>query len=149
MYHMVQIKVTSLAEASPTSVWQLLADAEGWSRWALHDESSLERPGVSEPDGVGAIRRFRYRRTISREEVVEFDRPRRLSYVLLSGLPIKDYRADVTLTPEGGGTRIDWRSQFKGKIPGTGWLIGRGLQRFLKRTADALAAAAADLDHAR
>jgi len=68
--------------------------------------------------------------------------------VLVSGLPLRDYRADVVLTPEGTGTRIEWSSSFRPKIPGTGRLYRAGLRRFIadtaRRLADAASAAAGE-----
>ena len=53
---------------------------------------------------------------ISREEVVEFERPTHLAYVLLAGLPISNYRADVRLTSLGERrTRILWIGTFESK----------------------------------
>lgn len=104
------------------------------------EESGLERQGSIEADGVGAIRRFRTGRIVSREEVLVFERPRQLSYKLLSGLPLNDYRADVTLQPSASGTAVEWRSQFRAKVPGTGWLYAFMLRRFLRQFLSALAA---------
>jgi hypothetical protein len=40
------------------------------------------------------------------------------AYELLSGLPIRDYRAGVTLAPAAeGGTAIRWRSSFRPGFP--------------------------------
>jgi hypothetical protein len=56
---------------------------------------------------VGAIRVFITKVSRAREEIVELIPDRRLSYVLLSGYPFRDYRADVDLEPTGdGGTVI-------------------------------------------
>jgi hypothetical protein len=87
--------------------------------------SAWDREGAPEPGGVGAIRRLGSAPFFSREEVVEYEPPRRLSYVLLSGMPVRDYRADVELIPDGAGTEIRWRSSFVPKIPGTGPLFRR------------------------
>ena len=106
------------AEAPIGVVWSLLADARNYSSWALPRSTTLEREGSATPDGVGAIRRFGAWPFFSREEVVGFDPPRRLSYVLLSGLPVRDYRADVELhdvvTPAGGvATAVSWTSSYE------------------------------------
>ena len=55
---------------------------------------------------------------------------------------IRDYHADVTLTPDGDGTHIRWHSTFRPRVPATGWLIRRTLQRFVADTAERLARAA-------
>jgi hypothetical protein len=71
------------------------------------------------------------------------------SYELISGLAVRDYVAVVTLAPSvsgsgsGSGTVIHWRSTFRGKIPGTGWLYRRQLGAFIGRTVNGLARAAA------
>lgn len=100
--------------ASPIeAVWERLADGATWKDWAWFPSSSLEREGVPAPDGVGAIRRFGVGPIGSREEVVAFEPPTHLAYVLLSGLPLRDYRSEVTLTPtDDGGTDIEWVSSF-------------------------------------
>ena len=68
---------------------------------------------------------------------------RRLSYVLLSGLPLRNYRADVDLTPMDGGTAIRWHSKFGAARPGTGWLYRWALGRFIRQTVHGLAEHAA------
>jgi uncharacterized protein YndB with AHSA1/START domain len=138
---MQEIRVERRSSAPPERVWPLLADAGTWARWAPFDES-----GVEEGSGVGELRRFRTGRRVTRERVVELDPPRRLVYELVSGIPIRDYRAEVTLTPDAGGTRIEWHSTFEPQLPGTGWLARRGLERFVERAAEGLARAAASSD---
>jgi hypothetical protein len=60
-----------------------------------------------------------------------------------SGLPLRGYRGEVTLTEaEGGGTDVRWRSEFEPKVPGTGGLYRRILSSFIADTAKRLAAAA-------
>jgi hypothetical protein len=78
-----------------------------------------------------------------REQIVELVPARRFSYALLSGLPIRDYRADVDLEPRGRGTAIRWHSSFTPKLPGTGWLIRRRLAGITEHFAQGLAEYAA------
>lgn len=115
-------------------MWALLADARSWPRWAPFDEAAVE-----EGEGLGELRRFQTGRRTTRERVIGFDPPRRFQYELVSGIPIRDYRAEVTLTPDGEGTAIRWHSHFRAKIPGTGGLARRQLERFIERTAQGLA----------
>jgi uncharacterized protein YndB with AHSA1/START domain len=129
--------------APPAAVWALLADVTTWSRWSSFDESHLESPGRDDPNGVGAIRRFRMKRRTTREEVVAFEPEVHLGYTLVAGLPVRDYRADVTLAPSAnGGTEVRWRSSFHAAVPGTGWAAKVALQRFVQQVATALARAA-------
>ena len=43
--------------------------------------------------------------------------------VELRGQPVRNYRADVRLTPDGAGTLIVWGATFEPLIPGTGRLL--------------------------
>ena len=58
--------------------------------------SSFERHGAPEPGGVGAIRKLGRWPVYGREEVVASEAPSHHAYVLLSGQPVRNYRADVT-----------------------------------------------------
>lgn len=142
MNQVVHVETTSAAD--PTAVFALLGEVETWTAWAsAFDEAGLEREGGPQRQGVGAIRRFRVGRVRSREEVVAFEPGGHFAYTLLSGLPVRGYRADVTLTPVDGGTHIVWHSTFRARIPGTGGLIRRKLTAFITVLAGELAAAAA------
>ncbi len=62
--------------------------------------------------------------------------------MLEAGLPLREYKAVITLTPAAhGGTTINWHSTFRPKVPGTGWLYRRELGKFIRRTVEGLAAA--------
>ena len=136
-------EVVAHSTAPPERVWPLLADARGWSSWARFTHSELEREGSPEPDGIGALRAFGSGPVRSREEVVAFDEPLHLAYELRRGMPIKGYRADVTLEPDGDGTRITWSSHFeRATVPGTGAFYRWFLRTFIADTAKRLARAA-------
>ncbi len=101
-------KVTRVANAPRESVWALVADGARWKDWAGVIKSSLEREGEPPPDGVGAIRRLGPPPFRSREEVVVWEPPSHLGYVILSGMPVRNYRADIKLTERidgGAGAR--------------------------------------------
>jgi hypothetical protein len=117
--------VSGHADAAPETVFEILADGSGWSRWAgpMIVKSWWEREGTPAPGGVGAIRALGMKHVGSREEIVAYDPPTHLAYTILSGLPVLDYRADVRITPDGTGTRIDWSGTFTPKVPGTGPLL--------------------------
>src|SRR5215831_4397687 len=107
---MVAFKVEATSSAAPEAVFALLADGAGWSRWAgpLIRRSAWDREGRPPPGGVGAVRKLGAPPIYSREEIVEYDPPRHLAYTILSGQPVREYRADVRLRPDGAGTRIEW-----------------------------------------
>jgi hypothetical protein len=74
--------------------------------------------------------------------VTELIPDRQLSYVLLSGLPLRNYGADVVLTPSvDGGTLVDWKASFQ-CAHGTGWFWRIFMNRILSDMAMRLAVAA-------
>jgi hypothetical protein len=116
-------------------VWPLIGEAHRWKEWSFLTGSDLVRTGEPSPDGVGAVRRFTKNGIGSREEVVAWDPPHHLAYRILSGFPVRHYRADVTITPEEPGCLITWSATFDPKIPGTGRLIVAVVRRMIGRFA--------------
>jgi hypothetical protein len=133
------IEVTAHSPVAPDAVFALLADGTTWPRWSPIESFELERPGDPPPEGPGAIRIFRRGRTVGRDQIVEVVPGRRFGYASLSGLPVRDYRGHVDLEPDAHGTTIRWQASFLPKVPGTGWLLERGLRRFLDQCAQGLA----------
>jgi uncharacterized protein YndB with AHSA1/START domain len=132
--------------APPEAVFAVIADGAGWNRWAgpAVRHSSWDRTGTPPPGGVGAVRKLGAWPVFSREEIVEYDPPGHLAYTILSGQPVRGYRADVHMTPNGSGTHIRWEAAFEPKIPGTGAAIRLELQTFVGMFARRLAAYAAE-----
>jgi uncharacterized protein YndB with AHSA1/START domain len=129
--------------APPELVHALLRDGSTWPVWGTVESFALERPGRDGGESVGAIRNFTTGRYRMREEIVEIVPNRRFSYVLLAGLALRDYRADIDLTPVDGGTDIHWHTTFRAKAPGMGWIYRRTLQRVTEGFAQGLADRAA------
>jgi hypothetical protein len=137
------IDVTAHSRATPDVVFSLLADGSSWPRWSPIESFELEREGDPSPEGQGAIRVFRRGRTTGRDQIVDVAPDRLFRYVSLSGVPVRDYQAEVELEIVAGGTEIRWHASFVSKMPGTGWLLERGLRRFLSQSAKGLADEAA------
>lgn len=55
----------------------------------------------------------------TREQIAEFEPPHRLRYVLLSGLPFRDYSGEVSVASDGTGTRLSTEVSFRTRIPGS------------------------------
>ena len=121
-------------------VWPLVGEAKRWKEWSFLDRSELERTGAPDPDGVGALRRFSRLGVGSREEVVAWEPPRHLAYTIVSGMPVRSYRADVVLEPVGTGTAISWSVAFDERFSGTGSMLGLVLHSIITRFAKSLAA---------
>ena len=132
-------RVEAVTRAPVAVVWPLVGEARNWHRWSFLTASVLEREGSPESDGVGAIRKFTIFGVGSREEVVAWDPPGHLAYRILSGFPVRNYRSDVTLTPDGTGTRIDWSGTYDPKVPGTGGALAAVLGFMMRRFARDLA----------
>ncbi|MBO3744769.1 SRPBCC family protein [Streptosporangiaceae bacterium NEAU-GS5] len=140
---MLEINVRARSAAAPDKLYALVADGARWPECSAIGSFELERPGETEAEGVGAIRVFKTGTVKSRELVVEAVPGRRFAYTMLSGMPLRDYRADVELTPDGDGTIIEWRARFAAKYPGTGWFYRSLLQRVIGGLVRGLAARAA------
>lgn len=113
-------------------VWPLIGEAERWREWAWMTRTFLLRPGAPEADGVGALRRFGIGPVGgSREEVVAWEPPHHLGYVVVSGLPVRRYRSDVVLEGDALGTVIRWDGSFDALVPGTGPGLRMVLQRMV------------------
>ena len=131
-------EIRARASAPVDEVWPLIGEAGRWKEWSFLDHSDLERTGSPDPDGVGAIRRFTRFGVGSREEVVVFEPPRHLGYVILSGFPVRNYRSDIVLSPDGtagAGSHLSWSGTFDAKVPGTGRALEIVLQRMIARFA--------------
>jgi hypothetical protein len=132
-------RVEARSTAPVEVVWPLLGAARRWHEWSFLTASRLEREGAPDPDGVGAVRKFTRYGVGSREEVVAWDPPHHLGYRILSGFPVRDYRADITLEAAGTGTRIEWAGSYSPRWPGTGRLLQAVLARMMQRFADDVA----------
>lgn len=128
-------RVEERSGASVSALWPLLAEARRWQDWSFLTRTYLEREGSPDPDGPGAIRRFTRAGFGSREQVLASEPPHRLSYTILSGFPVRHYRSEITLVPEGDDTRIVWTARFDPLVPGTGRLTRALLRRVIGRFA--------------
>lgn len=137
-----EIDVTATTSGSVDVVWELIDNSATWPMWTAIDDCEIERE--ADRDEPGEIRRFRTGRYVVREEIVERRAPTRLVYVLLDGLPLRDYRAEIDLRPDGAGTAIRWHTTFAPKVPLTGWIYRMALDRTTKKFVAGLVEASDD-----
>jgi uncharacterized protein YndB with AHSA1/START domain len=141
----VDVRVSSTAP--PEAIMALLTDGASWPSWSGHDRFELVEPAPEGApggrEGLGAVRTFYRGKVASKERVVELIPDRKLSYELISGLPLVNYHADVELTPTASGTEIHWSASFNPKTTGTGWFYAAALTTFIRRAARNLATKAA------
>jgi hypothetical protein len=78
------------------------------------DKNLVERPSGE----VGTVRWLAYQRTTTGEQVTEVQPGRRMAYTVLRGIPVRNYRAQVTLTPTATGTHIEWVAEWDRTLAG-------------------------------
>lgn len=150
----LEVAAERSTRASAEAVWALASDATRYPEWGPWRAARYRQPGTDSPHGPGAVqwlqssRRYLGRYPVSIEQILEVEECRRLVYTVISGLPVRDYRAELTLTPagDGHGTRIRWAATWDSTPRGR--LVWRGLRTFYPRIVEALATAAEQQDTA-
>jgi uncharacterized protein YndB with AHSA1/START domain len=135
-----------VARVDPAAVWALVSNAASYPEWGPWISCEYEHPGDASPRGPGAVyrlrssRRYLGRHPVSVEKVLEAEQDRFLAYTVVGGIPVRNYRAEVTLTPAEGGTRIRWTGEWDATLMGR--LVYRELSKVYPQVVAALTAAA-------
>ena len=135
----LHVEAEGMAQAAPEAVWELVGHADRYHEWGPWSASGYQSPG-DHADGPGVIRWMRYGRTTTVEKVLDTEKGRRLTYTVVKGIPVRNYRAEVTLTPEGEGTHIRWSASWDRTLPGR--IVHRRLSAIYPRVVSLLIAAA-------
>ena len=137
---LLQAEANARSTASPATVYAVAKDSSRYPEWSRIGAFEHVRDGAGEACGVGSRRIFRTWPLNLLEEVVELVPERRVAYVVPSGLPFRDYRADIEIEPlQGGGTAIRWHNRFYAKYRGTGFLCRAFMQKVFDDMVPALA----------
>jgi uncharacterized protein YndB with AHSA1/START domain len=126
--------------APPETVFDVLTDHRGYAEITRVRRSELEREGEPAPNGVGAIRVLRALGPPMREEVIVYERPRRFSYRMLSGVPVRDHVGTVELTPEGEGTKVVYAVRTTPTVPLVGGAVIATIKVAIKQLLDGVTA---------
>ena len=128
----VEFTLTRTTTAPIETVFDSLTDHRGIADyvWAVR-RSTLDREGVPAPNGVGAIRRIEAVGPPIVEEIIDYQRPTRYAYKMLSGAPVRDHVGTVELREAGAGTEVSWHLRSTPKIPGLDWLLSPVLKRVI------------------
>lgn len=136
----VSVEACARSKASPAVVYEVAKDSSRYHEWSMIGSFEHVRSGQGERYGVGSQRIYRTWPLRLFEEVTELIPGRRISYVVLSGMPFRNYRSSVDITlADGGGSEIRWHSTFDPIFPGSGGGLRVFMQYVLDRMAPALA----------
>ena len=128
-------EVNRTSSAPPAALFALEADGPRWAEWGkpLIVQARWKRQGTGDPAGVGAVREVGLWPVLIREETLEYEPGHKHVYTFFGANPIKDYRAEVLLTPTAdGGTHLRWTGSFTEPVKGTGPILAAGLERVIK-----------------
>ena len=107
---MIEFTLTRTSTAPIQTVFDAMTDHRGIaaSVWACR-RSTLDREGTPAPNGVGAI--------------IEYERPTRYAYKMLSGAPTRNHVGTIQLREADTGTEVSWHLRSTLKIPGVDRLM--------------------------
>src|SRR3954447_23027094 len=129
---MVEVRVRAHAAAPLATTWSVLADQSGMAAWTPARAATIEHQGDPRPAGVGTIRVLSLSPLTIREQITAVDEPTRLTYRLLSGIPVRDYVGETILTGTDTATEILWRVTLTPRWPRTTFAVRRVVRALAK-----------------
>lgn len=110
--------ITKQINAPIETVFDVLTDHGGYGAFMPGPAKvTVERPGTTDANGVGAVRKITGAGPAVREEIFRYEQPTHFSYGITSGAPVKDHRGDVVLEAKDGGTFMTYRIVFDAILP--------------------------------
>ena len=108
--NLIKVSATAQSTASAETVFAVLANGETWPQWTPIKTYALHTPGVDGGESVGAIRQWNSGVMMNLEQIVEMQAPTKFAYTLNESklVKVKDYRADVDVTPTDTGCTVTW-----------------------------------------
>jgi uncharacterized protein YndB with AHSA1/START domain len=121
-------------KASPERVFEVLSDHEGYTRFPGIRGSVLVRPGATDKNGTGAVRKIDVGPASFEEEIVSFTRPSSFEYkIIRSRPPIEHEQGRVTISPVDGGCEVVWTTRFAVRLPLIGGIATAIAARMMTR----------------
>jgi uncharacterized protein YndB with AHSA1/START domain len=142
----LHVEAEQTSQAAPEIVWALVSDVMTYPRWGPWRDAGYQRPGDTSPRGQGAVywlrssRRYGLSYPVTVEKVLDVEQGRHLAYAVIGGIPVRNYRADISLEPAAGGTRIHWAASWDRTLAGR--LVHRSLRKLYPQIVARLAAEA-------
>ena len=124
--------------APAETVFAVLTEHQLYASISPLRRSVLEREGEPPPNGVGAIRVLTSVGPSLREEVIAYDPPRRFSYRLLSGAPLRDHVGTVEITPDGERSKVVYAVRTTPTLPLVGAAVVAVLSQGVKALLDGI-----------
>jgi uncharacterized protein YndB with AHSA1/START domain len=117
---MTAFTLTRAVAAPPGVVFDTITDHPSYPEFTPIRRTVLEREGEGAPNGVGAIRALHVLGPPIRERVLEYRRPERFTYEVLSGVPVKSQVGTVTIEASPSGSVMRYRLELEPLVPRTG-----------------------------
>lgn len=121
--------------ASPDEVWKVAGDTGGIAEWI---------PAVGECTVEGDVRTITLADGgghVAERIVSHSDDDRVYEYEFVDGvLPLSTYRSRLSVTPDSGGSRVDWSATFETEDPGQATEFAQGLSESYRSALDGLRA---------
>ena len=142
----LHVEAEQTARATPEVLWALISDVTRYPEWGPWSAAGYRQPGDTAPRGPGAVqwlrsaRRAYLRYVTSIEKILVVEEPRRLAYTVIGGIPVRNYHAEITLTPTAAGTHVRWAATWDATLAGR--FVQRGLRTFYPQVVADLVAAA-------
>jgi uncharacterized protein YndB with AHSA1/START domain len=101
----VEAAAEQTAHVPPEVVWSLLSDVMVYPQWGPWRKAGYRSEGDAAANGKGAVywlegsKRYGFRYPVSVEEILDVEPGKRLAYTVLRGIPVRNYRAEVTPDP--------------------------------------------------
>jgi uncharacterized protein YndB with AHSA1/START domain len=109
-----EIRVERTLPAPPEHVFEVLADHAGYTRFRGITRAELVRPGDSEPNGVGALRKVASGPLVFTEEITAFEPPSRLDYLIVDvNFPVAHEGGSIRIDSDPRGSHVLWTSVFR------------------------------------
>ena len=99
----VEAAAEQTAHVPPEVIWSLLSDVMVYPQWGPWRKAGYRSEGDAAAHGKGAVywlegsKRYGFRYPVSVEEILDIEPGKRLAYTVLRGIPVRNYRAEVTL----------------------------------------------------
>ncbi|MGA8544771.1 MAG: SRPBCC family protein [Mycobacterium sp.] len=117
----------------PSEVWEAITDQDTMAQWIGFNPVTVRKHGCTERHGAGSERVMQGPPGVGQvvEQVIASNPQQSVRYRVIQGSPLANHQGEITLKQVGARTELHWAIRFRPKLPGTGALLQRLLQRQL------------------